>query len=122
MGRPPKPPEERLVTLSVRVPRASVELLSRIVEGEAAFLRKRGLPEKSVHKSSAFRAIWELGEEEYLLQRATLWVTRRNNRYTVEQAAQLLGWDVDTLRKILRKRGVELPDPGGGPTASPPSA
>jgi hypothetical protein len=116
MGRPPKPPEERLVTLSVRVPKASLQLLDRIVDGEVQYLRQRHLPTRGVSRSTAFRTVWELGELEYVLQRVTLWVTRKTNRYTVEQAAELLGWRPDVLRGLLLERGV---DAEGSP---PPSA
>jgi len=116
MGRPRKPEEERLVTLSVRVPRASLDLLNRIVEGEEQFLRQRHLPVKGVNRSTAFRTVWELGELEYVLQRVTLWVTRKTNRYTVEQAAGILGWRPDALRDLLAERGVEVPEP------APPAA
>ena len=121
MGRPPKPEEERLVTLSVRVPRASVELLNRIVEGEVQFLRQRHLPVKGVNRSTAFRTVWELGEVEYVLQRVTIWVTRKTNRYTLEQAAAILGWRPEALRDMLAERGVDIatttPPPGKAPPA-----
>lgn len=119
MGRPPKQPEDRLVTLSVRVPAKSLALLERVVEGEAQFLRQRHLPTRGVNQSTAFRTIWELGELEYFLQRATLWVTRRNNRYTVEQAAGILGWKVEALRDALRDRGVDVGEPEPAPPAPP---
>lgn len=111
MGRPPKDPSERLVTLSVRVPATSLALLERVVEGEQQFLRQRHLPTRGVNRSNAFRTIWELGELEYVLQRATLWVTRRHHRYTVEQAAELLGWKADALRDALQERGVDVGPP-----------
>lgn len=114
LARPSKPAEERLVTLSVRLSRASLDLLGRVVEGEASYLGRRGLPTRGIHRSTAFRTIWELGELEYLLQRATLWVTRRTNRYSIDQAAQLLGWDVGELRRLLRERGLVVPEPGPG--------
>lgn len=107
MGRPPKPPEERLVTLSVRVPAASIELLERIVDSEVQFLQNRHLPTRGVNRSAAFRTIWELGELEYVLQRVTLWLTRKTNRYTAEQAATILGWKTDALRDLLHERGVD---------------
>ncbi len=122
MGRPSKPPEDKLVTLSVRIPHTSLVLLDRIIEGEREYLRKRHLPTHGVNRSTAFRAIWELGELEYVLQRATLWVTRRTNRYTVARAADMLGWDADTLRQLLEERGIDVPDeepPAPGPTGAP---
>lgn len=124
LGRPPKPPEERLVTLSVRIPRTSLDLIEKVVAGELEFLKKRRLPTRGVHKSGAFRTIWELGETEYFLQRATLWVTRKTNRYTVAQAAEQLGWDPQTLRRLLIERGVEAGEPapsGPGKDQPPPS-
>jgi hypothetical protein len=118
LGRPPKPPEERLVTLSVRVPAASLALLNRVAEGERDYLRQRGLPIRGVNQSTAFRDIWELGELEYLLQRVTLWVTRKTNRYSVERAAQILNWRPERLRELLRERGLDVPTepaPEGAP-------
>lgn len=108
MARPRKPPEEKLVTLSVRVPRSSVDMLERVVEGERSYLEKRQLPSRGVTRSEAFRTIWDLGQTEYLLQRATLWVTRKHHRYSVDTAAHLLGWDADALRHALAERGVKL--------------
>jgi len=116
MARPPKPPAERLVTLSVRVPQTSLDLLDRIVDGERRFLQQRDLPSRGVNRSAAFRTIWELGEIEYVLQRVTLWVTRKTNRYTVDQAAQILGWKPDVLADLLRERGIE---PETGDDATP---
>lgn len=117
MGRPPKDPEERLVTLSVRVPATSLQLLDRIIEGERQYLKSRRLPARGVTRSHAFRTIWELGETEYSLQRATLWVTRRTNRYSVAQAAELLGWDPEALAALLDERGIRI----GGPAERPPA-
>jgi hypothetical protein len=120
-GRPPKPDDEKLVLLSVRVPAKSLQLLDRIVEGERAYLRQRHLPTHGVNRSAAFRSIWELGEVEYFLQRAILWVTRKVNRYTVEQAAEVLGWEVETVRELLRERGVDVgPAPPKEPPPPPP--
>jgi hypothetical protein len=96
------------VTISVRVPRSSLELLERVVDGEHEYLRQRRLPTRSVTKSAAFRTIWELGEVEYFLQRATLWVTRKTNRYTLDRAAELLRWNPEALRELLEERGVEV--------------
>lgn len=95
-------------------------MLDRIVDGERAYLLRRKMPLTGVTKSAAFRTIWDLGEQEYLLQRATLWVTRKLNRYTVEQAADLLGWDTQALRRALAERGVE-PDPPASTGSSPPA-
>lgn len=122
MGRPPKPPEERLVTLSVRVPRSSLVLLERVVDGELQYLRQRRLPTRGVHKSAAFRTVWELGELEYMLQRVTLWLTRRTHRYTVEQAAEILGWNADMLRTMLQERGINVPPAEPGSPAAAPLA
>lgn len=118
--RPSKPLEERLVTLSVRVPQKSLVLLDRILEGEIQYLRTRRLPTRGVNRSAAFRTIWELGELEYVLQRATLWVTRRVNRYTLEQSAEQLGWDTEALRRMLQERGIIVPPtPNPGPLEGP---
>lgn len=121
MGRPPKAPEDRLVTLSVRVPKASLDLLNRIVEGEVQYLRQRHLPTHGVNRSTAFRTIWDLGQMEYVLQRVTLWVTRKTNRYTVEQAAAVLGWKAEVLRDLLRERGLELDESTGAAEPRRPS-
>lgn len=90
--------------------------MSRVIEGEVQYLKTRRLPTQGVNKSAAFRTIWELGELEFVLQRASLWVTRRVNRYTPEQAAELLGFEPQALRQLLAERGITIP-PSVPPTS-----